>query len=74
MTETMDYKGYKIETEQDVNAEDPRDWGTLGTMVCFHKRYTLGDETDLKSKNFDSWDEVKKYLYEELNAVIVLPL
>lgn len=28
----------------DVGMESPRDWGTLGTMVCFHRDYNLGDE------------------------------
>ena len=28
---------------QDEYAESPRDWDNLGTMVCFHRRYNLGD-------------------------------
>jgi len=31
--------------QDDVSWGDgPRDWDNLGTMVCFHNRYTLGDE------------------------------
>jgi hypothetical protein len=29
---------------QDDNDESPRNWENLGTMVCWHNRYTLGDE------------------------------
>jgi hypothetical protein len=28
----------------DHDPMDPREWDNLGTMVCFHKRYNLGDK------------------------------
>ena len=28
----------------DENAQNPREWDNLGTMVCFHRRYNLGDQ------------------------------
>lgn len=28
----------------DTDPESPREWGTLGTMACWHRRYKLGDE------------------------------
>jgi len=28
----------------DGTAESPREWDNLGTMVCWHRRYNLGDE------------------------------
>ena len=37
------YKGYTIIVEQDENPDDPRNWDNLGTMVCSHRRYCLGD-------------------------------
>ena len=43
-------------------------------MICFHKRYSLGDETNLSSADFNSWDELENYIKKELNAVVVLPL
>lgn len=30
----------------DDNDESPRDWDNLGTMVCFHRNYNLGDIVD----------------------------
>ena len=53
---------------------NPRDWDNFGTMVCFHKRYSLGDRTNLSSADFNSWDELENYIKKELNAVVVLPL
>lgn len=34
---------------QDFEAESPRDWDNLGTMVCWHNRYNLGDEQPKES-------------------------
>lgn len=44
--ETLEYKGYtiKIYPEGEI-AQNPRtEWDNFGTMVCWHRRYTLGDE------------------------------
>lgn len=32
----------------DPDAESPREWDTLGTMVCAHRRYNLGDNDGLE--------------------------
>ena len=34
---------YKLTVEQDEIPEDPRQWDNLVTMVCWHRRYGLGD-------------------------------
>lgn len=34
---------------REVYPDDPRSWDNLGTMVCWHRRYTLGDEHDYKT-------------------------
>lgn len=45
----LDYDGettfgnYTIKVEQDSMAESPREWDNLGTMVCWHRNYDLGD-------------------------------
>lgn len=35
---------YRLKIHQDTDAGSPRDWDNLGTMVCWHQRYNLGDE------------------------------
>lgn len=35
---------YVLKIIQDDSPESPRDWDNLGTMACWHGRYTLGDE------------------------------
>jgi hypothetical protein len=42
--EKFDYKGYTVRIEWDDNPESPREWGNLGTMVCWSRRYNFGDE------------------------------
>ena len=72
--EVIEEGNMKGEIFVDESPESPREWDNMGTMVAFHKRYDLGDKTDLKSENFDGWDDLKKYLFEEKGAKIVLPL
>ena len=44
----MIYKSYRkgdqlLEISQDLDPIDPRSWDNLGSMVCYHSRYNLGD-------------------------------
>lgn len=43
---------YTLTVEQEEYAEDPREWDNLCTMVCWHRRYKLGDEHD----HVSGWD------------------
>jgi len=72
--ETKEYKGYNINIYQDDNPQNPREDDNLGTMLCFHGGYTLGDKTDLSSKDFNGWNEIYDYLIKEKKAIIILPL
>lgn len=67
---TIEYRGYEIEVYQDLDAENPREWENLGTMVCCSRRYDLGDKqaesgaeavfktlNDLNYKNADKLDD-----------------
>ena len=73
--DSIEYKGYTIEIENDENPDNPRNWDNLSHMVCFHKRYDLGDsDTDLSSDIFNGWEEVEEHLRKEKGAVIIAPL
>ena len=58
----------------DEDAEDPRNGDNLGTMVCFHRNYTLGDKTGLDFERFGGWDAVEYYLRKEEKAEVILLL
>ena len=72
--ENIEYKGYNINIKSDEYGESPREWDNLGTMVCFHKKYDLGDKHNLSSDSFNSWDEMEEHIKKEYNTLIVLPL
>ena len=51
------YRGFTIEILPDEDASNPRvDCDNVGTMICFHRNYGLGDEKHGYLKvNFNSW-------------------
>ena len=58
-------KGAKfIEVVREDYPDSPREWDNLGTMVCFHRRYNLGDKHGFNKDDFSSWDEVKQAIVE----------
>jgi len=69
-----DMKKFELEVVQDTNPYSPREDDNLGTMVCFHKRYELGDKTDYRSEDYDSWDELKEGIIKNEGEVVILPL
>lgn len=40
---TTDGRKLRLVIEQDQFPEDPRSWDNLGTMLCCHREYQLGD-------------------------------
>jgi len=70
-------QGFKVRIVMDEFDYDPRGDDNLGTMVCSHRRYRLGDEQAWNVEGYSSWDqwldgEILK-TYGEGN-VIYLPL
>lgn len=65
---------YRIRTFYDESPESPRNWDNLGTMVCFHRNYDLGDKHDYTFNDYDSWDEMEKDIIKRENVGVILPL
>ena len=64
-----------LEIISDEDPQNPRtEWDNLGTMVCFHKRYGLGDTHDYKSKDYDNWNAVKAQIVKDHDPALILPL
>jgi hypothetical protein len=76
MKDTINYKGYEIEIVQDEDAQNPRtEWDNLGTMVCGHRRYNLGDkDAGYDTADFGSWAEMRAAIERENKGCIILPL
>lgn len=65
----------KIRIERDQDPMNPRtDYDNLGRMVCFHRRYTLGDKHDYNTDHYDGWVALRAAITEGENAVVILPL
>lgn len=74
MKKIIENDKYKMEIFNNLDPTNPRDFDNLGTMVCFHNRYHLGDTTELNSSDFSNWDELETYLYKTEEALIAIPI
>jgi hypothetical protein len=62
---------YRTEIVQDEDPQNPRtEWDNLGKMVCFHKKYQLGDKHKLAASDFQSLEDYLK----ASGAAVILPL
>lgn len=63
---TIKFKdGCTLEIHLEESPESPRAWDNLGQMVCFHKRYDLGDKHDYKSSDYNGWDETEDRIKQD---------
>ena len=63
---TEEAHGCTIKVFPDEATETPRDWDNLGTMICFHRRYNLGDKHEMSVEEAQALSRRKD--------VIALPL
>ena len=68
---TLKHKGYTIKVVQDEEPQSPREFDNLGKMVCFHKRYTLPNETSHKSTDYSGWNGLQNLIHDESPEVIL---
>ena len=60
---------------QDGDVESPRtSCDNLGTMICFHNRYNLGDKHEYSSSSFNNWNELKEQIKKDHDIAVILPL
>ena len=65
---------YTVKVVRDEVPNSPREDDNLGKMVCFHKRYNLGDKHNYNFHNDDSLDEMSSDIIREENVSVILPL
>ena len=67
-----------ITIHHDPHAESPREWDNLGTMLCNHRRYDLGDKSNPEAGEHGSYKaDFIAYLKSEnltLSDVIYTPI
>jgi hypothetical protein len=64
----------RLKVVHDSSPESPRSWDNLGTMICFHNRYDLGDNHNYNSDDYSGWGEMKQAIIKEENPAVILPL
>jgi hypothetical protein len=68
----LKYKNYTIKINQDNDPMNPRtEFDNLGTMVCYHSRYELGDKKHDFIKDPEGF---KQFLKDNADNIIALPL
>lgn len=72
--ESIRYRGYKINIGYETDVESPRTWDNLGKMICFHRKYNLGDKHDLCSSDFEDWEDMEHYLRKTYKPGVLHPL
>lgn len=71
--EDLKYKGYTIKVIQDEDPMNPRvENDNLGTMVCFHPNYVLGDPS--KGRNAHGFTKESLLEHIQRDDVVKLPL
>lgn len=58
----------------DEFSTNPRDIGGMTKMICFHKRYKLGDKHDYKFTDYSGWEEMKEDIIKNENVEVIYPL
>jgi len=61
---------YKI--QNDDCYDDPRSWDNMAEMILHHRKYNLSNETSVDFDDFNSWNEMQKFLEKEY--AVVLPV
>ena len=70
--EQIEQSGLIIEICQDENPDSPRENDNVGTMVCWHNRYKLGDKHDFQTpQDFNEWKNLEISTGEDFT---ILPL
>ena len=72
---------YDIQEEIQETLDNPRECDNLGSMVCYHRRYNLGDKDEYlpghykpNSGDFWGWGEMRQYFEKVHDLAVCLPI
>lgn len=72
-----DYKGYRITLEVDDSGgrENPQEEFPLGTLVFFHRRYSVGGQDHgYRTQDFNGWGEMESRILKDHPGCLCLPV
>jgi hypothetical protein len=65
----------RLRIVQDDSPMNPRQWDNMGTMICFHRRYTLGDDHEFAVDDYSGWNELREGILKKFGKDSeILPL
>jgi hypothetical protein len=70
--EHWNVQGLTVSLHVDEDCSSPRDWDNLGTLVAWHRRYTLGDEQPLDTP--DQWIAAWRSDNADWRSAVILPV
>lgn len=73
----LDKQGLRLEVKYEEFQDEhlsPRAWDNLTTILCFHKRYNIGDSNPYSSDQFSSWSKFREQLENDHDIVKIKPL
>jgi hypothetical protein len=72
---------YQIQHETEEVLCNPREDDNLGSMVCYHRRYDLGDKDPYlpghykpNARDFSGWEHMREYLNKVHDLAVCLPV
>lgn len=67
--------GCSLEIHQEEDPTNPRtDWDSCCVMVCFHKRYDLGDKHVHKREDYNGWEELREAIQQDNPDCLIRPM
>lgn len=66
--------GKTLEVTQDDYPYNPRHDENLSKMICFHNRYSLGDNHNYKHQDYSGWAEMETAIIKNEKPAVILPL
>ncbi len=75
MSEKFTHNGYTVRIEHDQDCENPRENDNAGVLVCFHRRYNLGDKDHgYREGEFSGWAWLRAKIELDHRPAVILPL
>jgi hypothetical protein len=70
------HKGFTIRIEREENPQNPREeWDNVTNMICFHRRYILGDKNhNYNVDDYANWEQLKDAIIKQEDVVQILPI
>lgn len=68
--ETFDVHGLTVKLHTDFDCASPRDNDNLGLMVCWNRRYTLGDVQPTETR--EEWLRLFKHEHPDWRSAVIL--